>query len=447
MSQTDKITQLSEVDSRYLHELFTDKSTWIKHLVKGKCVIESLRFTDDFEFPAPNGKEDYNLLFINCVFAGNVNFYSKKAVYQNIVFESCHFEKDLIVTAGTFGDFHVKGGIIDSALEVSGGTFNSFNFYANVRHLHILGGKIKTLNIRGRVYKKDYPIGNLTLGMNDVDAYINIERIKVNDFHLSQTLSKDTEILVSDMQVSSLYVSDFLNNGRVRLFRTVLVPNIENFSRVEIENCNLGKFDFCDLDLRNVNLINFAGSFLIDCTFINVAWPKRLYLDGVNKTRYMNMTGLRETYRQLKYAYYKQGDTVMEHQFHALEMKVYAIRLLREGEWCTRKGMQTFLILLLSWGTSDFGQSIIRPLLTLLFLGVLLFTLFVYQGGAAHLQIGNFNWSTAWGTFPDVVNFMNPLRRPSGDLKEWPIVTDVLMRIISSYCIFNIVRATRRFVK
>jgi hypothetical protein len=161
----------------------------------------------------------------------------------------------------------------------------------------------------------------------------------------------------------------------------------------------------------------------------------------------MNMTGLRETYRQLKYAYYKQGDTVMEHQFHALEMKVYAIRLLREGEWCTRKGMQTFLILLLSWGTSDFGQSIIRPLLTVLFLGVLLFTLFVYQGGAAHLQIGHFNWSTAWGTFPDVVNFMNPLRRPSGDLKEWPIVTDVLMRIISSYCIFNIVRATRRFVK
>jgi hypothetical protein len=137
----------------------------------------------------------------------------------------------------------------------------------------------------------------------------------------------------------------------------------------------------------------------------------------------------------------------MEHRFHSLEMKVYAMRLWRDGEWRTRNGLQTFVILLLSWGASDFGQSIIRPLLTVMVFGILLFTLFVYQGGASHLQIGGLDWSKAWSTFPDVVNFMNPLRRPSGDLKEWPIVTDVLMRIISSYCIFNIVRATRRFVK
>jgi len=113
------------------------------------------------------------------------------------------------------------------------------------------------------------------------------------------------------------------------------------------------------------------------------------------------------------------------------------------------KQQQTLIVLQLSSWTSDFGQSLWRPISTIFVIGMPLFIVTIMCGG---LDGYYFSWcntsvKSIMNTFPGFLNFINPLRRYDATDVSWGLLSDFLMRIISSYCIFNFVRATRRFVK
>jgi hypothetical protein len=151
----------------------------------------------------------------------------------------------------------------------------------------------------------------------------------------------------------------------------------------------------------------------------------------------------REIYRQLKFAYEKQGDIINGQMFHSREMVAYNRTLNFE------KSPWTKAIIKMSYWFSDFGQSFIRPLIWLLAGHLILLQILIACGHFNDLAIdlGNPSWKGFEKSFIQFFKLINPLRRAENTFDGYEIVIDLAMRVWSSYMIYNIIRATRRFIK
>lgn len=122
---------------------------------------------------------------------------------------------------------------------------------------------------------------------------------------------------------------------------------------------------------------------------------------------------------------------------------------MKFSKWTLR--VQTLLVLLFSWGGSNFGISWVRPIIFLLIFNSIFFAIGASCGMFDHIY---FSWrnicypANILQTIPDVIYYSNPLRKFDEEVfRGWRILIDVCFRVISSYCIYNFIRATRRFVK
>jgi len=109
----------------------------------------------------------------------------------------------------------------------------------------------------------------------------------------------------------------------------------------------------------------------------------------------------------------------------------------------------TKLILRLSYLTSNYGQSIFLPLVWLIVGHFLFFSVGLILGGYLPLHISYSN-PTSEGfkrAFEYFFIYINPVRKAETSLSGYLIVLDIIMRIWSSYMIYNIIRASRRFIK
>ena len=104
------------------------------------------------------------------------------------------------------------------------------------------------------------------------------------------------------------------------------------------------------------------------------------------------------------------------------------------------------MILCFSKIFSNYGQSFKKPLCYLLFGHFILFIIAIKLNGFDSLQL---SVSPTWKAFEDAFEkffiYINPLRKDSS-LSGYLIVLDLLMRIWSSYMIYNLIRASRRFI-
>ncbi|GAA3929072.1 hypothetical protein GO495_06525 [Chitinophaga oryziterrae] len=245
------------------------------------------------------------------------------------------------------------------------------------------------------------------------------------------------------------------NNGRIRIFGLKFLKAENKQAEFTIKHCNLGKGEFFDIDLRHADTILLNSSHLIECTFNNITWPKSLYIPekDMDSTYF---SGIKEAYRQLKYAYSKQGDTVLEHKFHGLEMEAYpkqlkhdrkeAVHVHKSIRWLV-KG-QNSLTLWFSWWTSNYGQNFVWSLLTLAAFNIVLFTFLALADGVPGLRfVPDFSYDQIVTTVGEALKFANPLRKYDTDATGWSVLIYLVMRIVSSYCLYNVIRATRRFVK
>lgn len=237
------------------------------------------------------------------------------------------------------------------------------------------------------------------------------------------------------------------------------------------ELCGSGKAEFNLIDLSRFTKVRIGGTHVIDSTFINVIWKRRInafekfekeetpiekkiaQLEKESVTQLIKTAKLRteidvsayyakqrEIYRQLKYAMNRQGDLINEQRFHALEMDVYDKSLL----WSTSRW--TKMILKLSRWTSDYGQSVIKPIVWLLVVHFVLFSILVAFSYFPELH---FSISPNWQGMKDGWNYyfetINPFRKVESGSSF--VFIDLLMRIWSSYMTYNFIRASRRLIK
>lgn len=176
---------------------------------------------------------------------------------------------------------------------------------------------------------------------------------------------------------------------------------------------------------------------------------KILFQESSNKNHNINInqkevySKKRETFRKLKLAYSKQGDLINEQKFHALEMIAHDNSLTWSGNIWLK------LIIKFSYHFSEFGQSVSKPLVALLVGNFILFSVLLIAGMfyPLHFSITNRNWTGFWQGFYEYFWIINPLRKADDTFKNGFILLDILNRIWSSYMLYNIIRASRRFIK
>lgn len=289
-------------------------------------------------------------------------------------------------------------------------------------------------------------ISKLTIAPEIIQKELEINHAYIKNFYIGRS-KLEKELTVTNTLLGTITLENFRNNGVVRFSNCMASPMLD--TEMVINQCNLGKTEFIRFDFAGFKRINISFSILLDCLFINCKWSSKNIvsqasyfkkeLETVNdQLRSTRADNLREVYKQIKQALSKQGDSIQERYFHGLEMNQYnkTLSFLR-APW-------TKTILILSAITSNYGQSIIRPLLWAFVANAFLMWI---MNHLTFLPVGEINASNVTDYFAMLCRQINPLHNNTPELTGYRYLLDLLSRIISSYMIYNLIRASRRFVK
>ncbi|MEC5171391.1 hypothetical protein [Chryseobacterium nepalense] len=384
--------------------------------------------------------EDY-IYLLNCKFLKTVTF-SKCKIKNGIIIKNALFESNLYINNNEiediqFWDTRFKDIILDN------NNSQNYNFYrVNYENLNI-ANNLNELTIlysnstSGNVYINDININNINIFGNLKDGRLELINIKCNNFLFSK----------------------FINNGFVHLAN--VTPEIvdKNNGYFQINNSNLQKAEFFRIDFEKYNELIIIDSFISECLFINCTWRQNVRalkrngnsnpnnsLINNRKLALSEYASIKESYRQLKISMYNLNDKIQESKFHKYELDYHSKTI----KWSSplKNEFWDKIILNLSSLLSDYGQSFIKPLLYLLLGHYVLFSTAIALNGFNDLQISIFDptWNGLMIAFEKFFIYINPFRKTDTSFSGYLIILDILMRIWSSYMIYNIVRATRRFI-
>lgn len=421
---------------------------------KGQTLLNRILFVDDVFVSDLNLEE---LEFRYCIF-------EKQMLLQNLAIDrllliGCQFLLNAGFDHCTVSEFvEVRDGKFHKLFEVDAGSYQDFELKQDAAEISIWSGTFNDLRIFSGLVKDNFiHIGKVFLKLSQIEGRVLCEEFICERFYMKGNIQVNGEIIIRSLFFNSFEADDLFNSGKLRLFDlTPLV--IENRSPLMmLANSNFGKAEFFDCDFSNNIRVFIKNCFLVETLFVKVLWPDQLQMEE-RQNDHLNLLDLKETYRQLKYSYSKQGDSVFEHKFHALELDTYRTYLREKRKVITDTGWirkwiyyrQTSIILWFSSWSSDYGQSFKRPFLTLLCTGFLLFPVMVYFGFIKALMPGlhfSFTLADISATIGHFLDFINPLRKYDTMDINAGLLLDFVMRIVASYCIYNFIRATRRFVK
>lgn len=403
--------------------------------VSKKIFLSDVTFTSEYKI---------DIVFKNCYFQRSISFGNCK-FQKPFQLLNCSIAESIINTGcPTFTGGLFLSGINANKIEINKGSYG--NSFWNIDSLELLvmdGGEFNILDIK--VAKS---IRNIVFLSNSLkgEIFIKGEDSNIRTFNLKGT-SKTMALSLNNLTIEYLGVYDYRNEGGLRL-SNIKAQNPE--SKITIANSYLGKAEFNSINFRDFKSVILDSTHLVDCSFNNIQWsdnvegatPLNQQDKKVDQISNYNSKS-RETFRQLKYAMSKQGDIINEQKFHSKEMGMY-FELLnwKENFW-------TKLIIYLSHLTSDFGQSFWRPLVFIFVFHTLFFLPLLFGFFPEfRISITEFSFPAFWKGLNTYLFLMNPLRKPDQETfyGGW-ICIDVLMRISSSYMIYNMIRATRRFIK
>ncbi|HEX2629848.1 MAG TPA: pentapeptide repeat-containing protein [Chitinophagaceae bacterium] len=408
---------------------------------------------------------DVSIMFVNCHFEDEVNF--RHVDFKGkLWFTNCFFEGDVSFSSSDFSD--------DVFFEFCT-AWESLNFsrVKFLKEIHFYGGFYKEIYFRKgeffEVFIGDKESGTffckVSVYFSDIRGLFFLQAIVAFKLYI-QGLIKSTDALsIIDCSIKHVAIQDFSNRGRFRINRLLpdskeefnsskfqkawdeVVEKEKNFqySYVLIENAVLDNAEFFSIDFRKFNLLCVRESSLTGLSLSNTIWPeeiKHFGLDLIHKNDLAQISTkksvsmyriVRENYRQLKLASSKQGDVTQEQYFHGLEMSAYEKCLSWKNDFWTK------LIIRLSYLTSNYGQSILRPLIWLLGGHLVFFLIGISTNG---IEVNNFEQA-----FEKYFIYINPLHKLDDFLKGYLTIVDLVMRIWSSYMLYNIIRASRRFIK
>ena len=160
----------------------------------------------------------------------------------------------------------------------------------------------------------------------------------------------------------------------------------------------------------------------------------RLFNQNIQNRRWIEE---KESYRQLKLAYLNNSDKFNALKFYRNEMYSY----FRGTLFSKSENLWNKILLILDFGTSNFGQSYLMPLGWLFGFHLLFFSCF-----------WNFhyweNTLTGFDEFGEFWTLLNPAHaQPSYVESGMGKFTDFVMRVSSGFFIFHFIKVTRRFGK
>jgi hypothetical protein len=438
-------------------------------------VVENKVFTNDVYF---TGNFECAIEFINCYFLREVVFYIVE-VKKSLMCRQCFCDQELrIMKTSTFkDDFNISDFSAKRQVYVEGGSFQDCKWsFIDNGIVKINGGSFKYLNLG--YWGGGCLLKELSFHFPNITGLIKVTGDRAVIEHLSLfQFSTDLTMAIEDISVNSLSIYRFRNDKAFRIFNLKSKKGKEA-TELAISESYLGKAEFYSVDLTAFDNVYLTDVHLIDCSFVNVIWKydiesfkgrrvgksqkeeqmpskiAKLKTDTYQDVEEIELlkkdpdvieyySKNREVFRQLKFANGKQGDIINEQKFHSREMLAYNRTLDFSQDFWTK------LIIKMSYWFSDFGQSFIRPILWLLFIHLILLLILIQTDQFSNLSISlsQANESGFQLAFSQYFKLMNPLRRAENTFDGYRIVVDIMMRIWSSYMIYNIIRATRRFIK
>lgn len=436
--------------------------------------IRDIIFTGDANF---TGEIHWSeVVFENCYFENDINFYKLKFTGSlEIIRCFCDGELYIYENVQFLKEFNLIEFRVLRQIYVKGGTFDLCRWGISDNGIvKIAGGDYRELNIG--YWGSDSKIRDLTLDLNPkMSGLIRItgSKSKIERFHIFKATA-GVSISIEDISVNLLSIFRHRNDANFRI--TNLKPlNDEglNSSEFSIVESYMGKAELYNIDFGKFGSVNIHNSHILDCSLVSVIWPHKIssfkgsgisltdaekalpekisnFEKELDKEDLINDPEIneyyrinREAYRQLKFIYNKQGDSVNEQRFHAKELLAFNNTITIQNHFWTKT------IIYLSHWFSDFGKSTGRPLNALLLGHFFLMVILIYSGGIGELEINlsNPSWAGFELGFEKYLTYINPLRKYNDDFKGFYIIFDIVMRIWSSYMIYNIIRASRRFIK
>lgn len=402
---------------------------------KGKIKFEEIKLKD--------------IEFRRCIF--NDEFTADNLEAERLYFEECQFQ---ILT------------IKNSSIEYVGATI----IWANTLNIGEKS-KIDTLIISSL---RNATVEQLWFDTNSIQKKAVFRNLKltysiVNSGYTSQGNYKFIEFSSCQCQIIDLY--EIFAGGTLRF---VGIKNTaEKNSRFSIVGCSLGNSEFLEVDFASFTHLDILHSTINNCSFLNCNWGRYKNLNAdISKFSYLGNGFIHHSnnkifdildkipkvsvgtpidakkmaeikmgiFRQLKFSYSKQGDKEQEKYLHALEHS-QMLQYLDSGKYNLSKKV----ILRLSKDTSDFGLSLTKPL-WLVLICLIIFTLMIKAHGIPGVTFCRPCQTNLLEGFAQFLNLLNPVHKLPEHFAGGLIIGDFAIRILSSYAIYNLIRASRRFI-
>lgn len=421
-------------------------------LISGYTVEDEYLILDD------SISVDLPLTFEGCTFKSDKSlFISGLICNAALTFDGCIISGSIFFNSGTFKDVVLKYVRVNK-VHLSSCKFENISISGyDIDEVWMARSKFESLNI-GEHLIGDHIKKLVIFAKEDETGDINAREQGFDEIHLYGT-NKGRTFNFEKVKCDIVSITNFKNEGALN-FYGIEPKNLKNDRRYfQIINSNLEKVQFYRAHFSQYNELVIIDSFITDTLFIGCKWSNNLralqgpgyatFEDSLKTGRKITdkeVVAIREAYRQLKISMSKHSDKIQEHKFYSQELSFYNKSLSWQPPWTNQ--FWDKIILLFSRSFSDFGQSFVKPLSWLLVGHFILFLIALLLNGYYPLRI-SFSEPTATGfeeAFEKFFIYINPLRRLETSLSGYLILLDFLMRIWSSYMIYNIIRASRRFI-
>lgn len=435
-----------------------------KELIKeeygtSSIVISGLRFEDKYLTLDDTVTVNLPLKFEGCTFkSDNFFFIEGLTCNKSLTFEGCTISDTIYFNSGTFKEEVLIKSVHVKKVQLSHCTFNKVSISGyDIDEVRMSGTKFESLHIG------EYLVGDninklIIFAKEDETGDIFVNDQGFDNISLYGS-NKGKQINFSKVRCNNVSITNFKNEGSLN-FYGIEPKDMNNDKRYfQITNSNLDKVQFYRALFSQYKELIIIDSFITDTLFIGCKWSNNVRavngpgygtfedsLKNGRKTTPKEIVLIKEAYRQLKISMSKHSDKIQEHKFYSEELNFHNQTLTWGKPW--KNQFWDKLILIWSKTFSDNGQSFIKPLYWLLFGHYLLFILALLFNGFNPLHISLCE-PTASGfkeAFEKFFIYINPLRRVETSFSGYLILLDLLMRIWSSYMIYNIIRASRRFI-
>jgi uncharacterized protein YjbI with pentapeptide repeats len=384
-------------------------------------------------------------------------FISGLTCNETLTFERCIISDSIFFNSGNFKDVVIKHVHVKS-IHLTGGTFDKVSISGyNIDDIWVSGAKFESLHI-GQHLVGDNISKLVIFTKEDETGDIIVSDQSFDEISLFGT-NKGKRISFSKLKCNSISITDFKNEGILN-FYGIEPKDLSSDNRYfQIVNSNLDKVEFYRALFSEYQELIIIDSFITDALFIGCKWNnnvRALYGPGYGtfedslktgrKTKPHEIVAIKEAYRQLKISMSKHSDKIQEHKFYSEELNFHNKTLMWGKPW--ENQFWDKVILYWSKAFSDYGQSFVKPLFWLLFGHYILFISAILFNGfnPLHISLCESTTSGFKEAFEKFFIYINPLRKLETSLSGYLILLDLLMRIWSSYMIYNLIRASRRFI-